>query len=376
VSFLAGYATTSYGGRIRAVQLRGGEGPLRAIITADEIRWTAVTPGFRVRRPVIFAEYKTFDNPDAPDEVRAFHQPAIDNLGQGRIQTVDRLPEAAMSYVQAKTAAEAIAAREIAAFGLGLLQWSFEHIYSRPDLTLGDRVAVECDRFVARDPNAARALKGAVWAVGRIVGIHDHAHTRFSIHLENWADIIASTAVVTRTNLNELARCIAYHSTNQNFGGTEDVIQFDSETEDIGGFHNAVGGVLSSRQTVPSGWGGGFEVEAYLPYTTLDTTGTVGSEFVDIILTKNGITGELLAVQRLDGRVDPLSGLVSFFVPHILLAAGDYVNCYYTATGLGCGMTVVGNGAKNAHLSIRRINPARGRAGVTRVYENDSLRRA
>ncbi|HWO88446.1 MAG TPA: hypothetical protein VNL98_04775 [Gemmatimonadales bacterium] len=360
VSYIAGYATTAYGGRIRAVQMRGGEGPLRAIITADEISWTAVTPGFRLRRPVVFAEYGTFDNPDEPDEIRAFHQAGIDNLGQGRVQTVDRLPEAAMSYVQAKLAAEAIAAREVAAFGTGLLQWSFEHVYPRPDLTLGDRIALEVDRFVARDPNAARALRGALWVAGRIVGIHNAEHTRFSVWIENWADIIASNAVVTRTGLVELASCWLTRTADQSISHTgpgflRNVINWTAEDHDTSEMHDTA----TNNEFVTIPINGRYRVRLHMEYTGL--TGTIGNagRNPQVQIQKNSLTGIVDKRLRIFEGTQPADGSVDLEIPSLVLADGDTLRVNIVAsldTGESYSFTVKG-GSTESFLSVQRLGP-------------------
>jgi hypothetical protein len=238
IGFVPGFATVSSQGVITAVRMRGGEGPIRAIFSADDLTWVSVTPGFRYRRPVLFTEYNFWDSPDDPDEVRSFHQNAIDNLGAGRISAPERLSETVGSWITTTAIAEAVGAREVQAFGTGLLQWSFGSIWPYPELELGDRVAVEVDRFAAKDPNVARSLRGALWAVGRVVGIHDVWGTQLSIAIENWADIISSAEVVTRVNLNAIARCSVYLTAAESIGFPVNNydIPWDAEAEDIGGF--------------------------------------------------------------------------------------------------------------------------------------------
>ena len=351
VSFLNGFATTSHSGRIRAVRMRGGQGALHDILPADQIRWTAVTPGFRLRRPVIFAEYGAFENPDELDETRAFHQAAIDNLGQGRIQTFDRLPESAMSYVQTQALAEAITGRELAAFGAGLLQWSFESIYPRPGLTLGDMIGVETDRFVARDPIAARALRGALWAIGRVVGIHDAAHTQFSIHMESWADIIAAAEVVTRIGLVELASCRAY-LTGDDVVSTGTFwtypIAFAAEDHDTSDIHDNA--VNNTRLTVPPGLGGRYSVVAHLPYSGLS-----GATFGVTIL-KNGATN--IAWLSVNPAVAPTMGSWDLSLQTAELAAGEYLEVVFSGAG-NSGWTLAGGSADETYFAIRRNAPIR-----------------
>jgi len=331
--------------------MRGGQGALHDILPADQIRWTAVTPGFRLRRPVIFAEYGAFENPDEPDETRAFHQAAIDNLGQGRIQTFDRLPESAMSYVQTQALAEAITGRELAAFGAGLLQWSFESIFPRPGLTLGDMIAVETDRFVARDPIVARALRGALWAIGRVVGVHDAAHTQFSIWMESWADIIAAAEVVTRIGLIELASCRAY-LTGDDVVSTGTFwtypIAFAAEEHDTSDIHDNA--VSNTRFTVPAGLGGRYSILAHLPYSGLS-----GATF-GIAILKNGATQ--IAWLSVNPAVAPTTGSWDLSFQTVELAAEEYLEVVFSGAG-NSGWTLVGGSANETSFAIRRNTPIR-----------------
>ena len=234
IGFVPGFATVSSQGAITAVRMRGGEGPIRAIFSADDITWLSVTPGFRYRRPVLFTEYNFWDAPDDPDEVRSFHQNAIDNLGAGRISSHEYLPG---SWITAKAIAEAVGAREVQAFGAGIVQWTFTSMWPYPELEIGDRVAVEVDRFAAKDPNVARTLRGALWAVGRIVGVHNVWGTHLTVAIENWADIIAASEVVSRIGLPDLFACQLYLTGDDTYvgnGAIEFAVLWDAALHDLG----------------------------------------------------------------------------------------------------------------------------------------------
>lgn len=353
ISFITGHATISSQGVVKAVRMRGGEGPLRAIFSADDITWATVTPGFRYRRPVLFTEYNFWDSPDDPDEVRSFHQNAIDNLGAGRISAPERLPEVVGSWITTKAIAEAIGAREVQAFGTGILQWSFGSIWPYPELELGDRIAVEVDRFAAKDPNIARSLRGALWAVGRIVGVHNVWGTQLSMAIENWADIISGAEVVTRQNLDELAFARVYKSASQTVsGGSSADVSFNSEVEDPLGMHDNV--TNNHLITILPGWGGVYSVSAHVPYT-----GVGGLPTVELYHNST-----FIAQQFLGAGFSPTAGLIEFVLPAVRMVAGDTVKLHVFGDSSSSTVTLVGGSQENTSVTLRRVPPIRAVAAT------------
>jgi hypothetical protein len=319
IGFVPGFVTVSSQGVITAVRMRGGEGPIRAIFSADDLTWVSVTPGFRYRRPVLFTEYNFWDSPDDPDEVRSFHQNAIDNLGAGRISAPERLSETVGSWITTTAIAEAVGAREVQAFGTGLLQWSFGSIWPYPELELGDRVAVEVDRFAAKDPNVARSLRGALWAVGRVVGIHDVWGTQLSIAIENWADIISSAEVVTRVKLDEAVRCSVRMTADLDLtshgGGISQDIPFAAEAEDTHDVHDNA--TNNGRLTIPTGLGGIYTTEAHILYESL-------AGLPSLSLAWAGATDERSI--QLDASTMSAAGVIDLAIPNVAALGGNYVH--------------------------------------------------
>ena len=197
ICFLAGGAALSSQGRVRFVDLFGQEKSIVALFPSSEITPLSVTPGFRQRVPEFYVPCNWDEVAERyVDEVRGFHANALLNLGVARVDPPQTLADTISRWIPSTTLGETIATRHATAFGAGYLQWSFRSNYAYPELEPGDAVAVQTDRFVARDPNAARELRGDLWAIGIVQSVRGALGTEFTVWIRNWADIFGAFEAV------------------------------------------------------------------------------------------------------------------------------------------------------------------------------------
>jgi len=193
---LAGMALTTSQGRVTALDLFGRKN-VAAIFPADEVRVLSVTPGYEQRIPEFFVKWGWDGvSQDFRDEVRAFNGPALLALSDTRLDPPKEEDEEVCKWIADEALAKRLAQRKVEAFGLGLLQWEFELAYPHPEI-FGDLVALEVDQFVARDPVAARALAGRLWAMGLAFPL-DAWGRRFRFFIRSYADILSSNEPADR----------------------------------------------------------------------------------------------------------------------------------------------------------------------------------
>lgn len=212
VAYAAGVAYISSQGVVKAVDFLGGSWSpdptpvwtlnptaIVAVLPAEELEPLDVTPGYRQRVPEFFAKWGW----DAKAgqyaaEVRGFNAGALAALGTAQLDPPVELDDVTAQYLQTAAQAQAIAQRQVQALGAGLILLRFRTTYPRPYLELGDTIAIATDRFVAKDPNTARALRGDLWAVGKVIEINDFAHREFGIWVRSYADLLAGSEAATR----------------------------------------------------------------------------------------------------------------------------------------------------------------------------------
>lgn len=200
VAYLAGGSVISSQGRVKFVRMHDLDGVgVRAVFFSDEIQGPEVRPGHRYATPEFFVPYNWSDEEKRFDsEYRNYHASSLTRIRRGRIDAPEYLDEGTARWIDTDTLAQAVGRRVVETMGTGLILWSFQSIYPYPELEPGDRVAVQTDRFVARDPNAGHALRGNRWAVAVVTAVHDVLGTRFDVWVQSYADILADATDITR----------------------------------------------------------------------------------------------------------------------------------------------------------------------------------
>jgi hypothetical protein len=192
VARIAGGAVVSSQGRVAWVDVDSPTAPA-ATFPRAEIREANVGPGYRARRPEFFVPF-AWDEEQGRflDEVRSFHLASLVSVGTIGLDAPSSLDDIAARWIDTAPLAERVANRVTRSSGLGLMLWSFTAQHPHPHLEPGDVVLVETDRFVARDPNVGRVLRGALWARARITAVHDLEGREFTVWVQRYADILSS----------------------------------------------------------------------------------------------------------------------------------------------------------------------------------------
>jgi hypothetical protein len=206
IAHIAGCVIGSTRGKIAAFDMFT-PGGIKAVFPAEKIKWRSMSPGLRQRVPEFFAKY------DYQDETQNYRGNArvitvdANTLtrmgGTARIDANRNLRDEVCRWVPTEKIAKAIGQRRVNALGTGMLLWRFTSNDPYPELEFGDRVAVETRQFMARDPTLGtlRALKGALWAIGRVVE-YDVEGRELAIWIQGYADILgAGSSAAVRLGL-------------------------------------------------------------------------------------------------------------------------------------------------------------------------------
>lgn len=168
-----------------------------ASFASEELQPVSVTPGYRQRVPKFFIlwGYNASDG-SWQGEAQGYSGPAFLNFNDARVDADPRLDPTTAQWFADQTLALAVAQRQVNCFGLGLLQWRFRTAVRHPELTLGDLVSIETDRFLGFDPISARALAGRAQVTAFVVGIHGPWGQDLEVWVPTWANIVP---IVTQT---------------------------------------------------------------------------------------------------------------------------------------------------------------------------------
>src|SRR4029077_2462629 len=155
--FRAFYDVTPAAGNVVSFTPRLDE--VKALYAAEEIDPLAITPGYRQRVPVFPAPWG-FNPLDSTwkGEGKGFFGPAFTNFGAATVDADPRLDAVVAQWLADAFLAGGVATRHVNSFGMGLLVWRFRSSVRHPELSLGDLVALETDRFAAYDPVSLRSL--------------------------------------------------------------------------------------------------------------------------------------------------------------------------------------------------------------------------
>jgi hypothetical protein len=198
ICFLDGSALITSQGRLKAVKAFGDKAVVASFPT-EEIEPGPVSPGFEQRVP----EFNLLFGWDDDDEVFVDEKQYVTsasltaNLGAAHVDVED-LDEEISRWIPSNTIADIVGQRHVEAFGTGLILIPFASSVPHPELEPGDFVTVQTDRFVAKDPHTARAIKGNLWIAGVLVQMRGVWGTEFLLWVRSYADIGVSSNVVTR----------------------------------------------------------------------------------------------------------------------------------------------------------------------------------
>lgn len=211
IAHLAGGIAASSQGRVKFLPAFIDSG-VRAVFFRDEIKVQAATPGFRDRVDEYFTRYGHDATTDSyKGEVRSFHSDSLTKLGQAHIDAPDELRDEVTRWIpdpqdpsiepppKDKNLAGFVGHRTTDELGTGLKQLRFDVTsYPRPQLEIGDPVAVQTDAFVFRHPESDQPLRGILWVIGVIQAQENVMGTKFTVWVQQVFDAIPSEVDVSR----------------------------------------------------------------------------------------------------------------------------------------------------------------------------------
>jgi hypothetical protein len=196
IAHIADVALSTSAGRLKSFPM-GVPGTPQVIFPSAKILWRSTGPGLRQRVPRFFVKYD-YDTlaQKFNGEARCISGNDIlaTNLQPSRIDAVTELRDDVGRWIPTEELAKRVGQRRVNRLGAGMLVWSFTSTEPHPELELGDVVAVETERFFARDPSQTqqRTLKGALWALARVVD-YDIEGKEFSVWIQSYTDIFGSS---------------------------------------------------------------------------------------------------------------------------------------------------------------------------------------
>ncbi len=186
-------------GRVKFVQMFDDGGGAVTVFPPEELVDVRVLPGFRERRPEFFVPWNyDFGEKRYRDRLQITHTTAISKLGIAGLGDPPVLDDPTAQWIDTLALAEQVGQDTVKALATGLMLWSFGSTQPHPELEPGDRVVVPTERFVAKDPLAARALRGHLWVIGRVVQARVDAR-RFAVWIQGYTDIFTTETAVTIT---------------------------------------------------------------------------------------------------------------------------------------------------------------------------------
>jgi hypothetical protein len=165
------------------------DGPV-ALFPADGITPLMITPGYRQRVPEFFINWGYNTDGTWQGEAKGYFGPAFTSFADARVDADPRLDAATAQWFADQFLAGGVATRHVNCFGMGLLLWRFRSDVRHPELSLGDLVSLETDRFAAYDPVSLRPIAGKLWATGFVVGIYDVWGSDLALWIPTWANLV------------------------------------------------------------------------------------------------------------------------------------------------------------------------------------------
>ena len=204
VAFLAGGSVIPSQGRYKFASFFDDASPVVSF-PIEEVSVQGYTPGLRARITGMSVPYSHDPDKDAgrgayAGESYYSHTAGVSNLGRALIDLTEELDDEIAQWIPDATLADTIGERMVKYFGTGMILLRFRTNIPHPWLELGDVVAVESDRFVARNPNDGNAIRGYYSAIGRIQAQHDIEGREFTVWVQSYADLLPGGIDVTRQN--------------------------------------------------------------------------------------------------------------------------------------------------------------------------------
>lgn len=236
IHHIAGCVLSTCAGKLKSFPMFAPSA-VQVLFPSQKIKWRSTGPGLRQRVPRFFVKYG-YDSAtgEYAGESRLISGNDIlaTNLKPSRIDAVTELRDDVCRWIPTEELAKRIGKRRIDTLGAGMLVWSFTSSEPHPELEFGDVVAVETERFFARDPSqvSQRTLKGALWAIGRIVE-HDIEGQDFSIWIQSYTDIFGGSDVAARTGFGPAQPILSITIDFTIAGAAIGTIQCDASTGSI-----------------------------------------------------------------------------------------------------------------------------------------------
>ena len=204
IHHIAGCALSTSAGKLKSFPMFG-PGAVQVLFPSQKIKWRSTSPGLRQRVPRFFVKYGYDATTGAfAGEARLISGNDIlaTNLKPSRIDAVTELRDDVCRWVPTEELAKRVGKRRVDTLGAGMLVWRFTSTEPHPELEFGDVVAVETDRFFARDPSqvSQRTLKGALWAICRVIE-HDVEGQELAVWIQSYTDIFGGSDVASRTGI-------------------------------------------------------------------------------------------------------------------------------------------------------------------------------
>lgn len=286
IAYIAGGSVVSSQGRIKFVDLHAEGREVVKIFRREDIQPGAIGPGLRGRVPEFYVPWDyDFETREFAKEAQVISTNALTAFDPWRIDGPRTLEPETAKWIDTAALAETVGNRVVETQGTGLILWPFKSLYPT-GLEPGDVVAVPTDRFAARDPNVARALKGHLYAVGRIVRVGDVMGRDLVLWVQSYADIRGASTTITRRGFLS-PEVLSVEPTVDEAGVVTAVI---TGNRDTGGFRIATS--TTAAPTLAT-------IQAAAPVAATDhvyTTGTLATLtygqtlYIGVLATENGTT--------------------------------------------------------------------------------------
>lgn len=202
IAHITGEVVSTSAGRLKAFDMFTARG-IKAYFPSEKITWRSTTPGLRQRVPEKFCRYDYREETQKYEgDARVINGTALANLKTRGVDADRNIRDSVSRWIPTEPIAKEVAKRHTDTLGGGMLVWTFTSNDLYPELELGDLVAVQTDRFVARDPTQTtlRQLKGVMWAIGRIID-YDIEGREFGIWIQSWGDFLGTSEIGVRSGI-------------------------------------------------------------------------------------------------------------------------------------------------------------------------------
>jgi hypothetical protein len=199
LAYIAGGGITSSQGKITFRDMFNAS-RIVAVFPSSEINLDEAGPGYEERMPQLFATWKwNAAKGDFDRQEYVAHAGALLHLGQARLDPPKWFDVEMAKWLSLEgldgngvTLAGRVGVRQVQALGPGLMLWPFTTNYRFPWIEPGDAILLQTDKFVGRDPNLARAIRGAQWVIA-VIQSRDSTARRFTPWVRNYSDMLAGT---------------------------------------------------------------------------------------------------------------------------------------------------------------------------------------